>query len=166
MLLSVAWLACLITSLHKIMPIFFYFWENWPILMKSPVLKSLLYSFLCVCVLCVHIHTTHMCKYMYILSVEARGLCWESPSVVFLSLLLRQSISVQPEACDEASLASQLSLGISFQPFESGIASRPTILWLLMIQTNVFSCLHSRCFTHWAIFSVSNYALSSTCGCI
>lgn len=49
----------------------------------------------------------------------------------FLYVLLRSGISVQPET----NLASRLSLGISSQPFEAGIAGRPTILWPLMIQT-------------------------------
>lgn len=104
-----AWLAYLSTSLHKIMPIFLLLGK----LANSDEIscvKNLIVLFF-MCVLYVHIHTTHMCEYMYILSVEARGLCWESPSVAFLSLLLRQGISVQPEACDEANLASQLSLG-------------------------------------------------------
>lgn len=88
------------------------------------------------------------------------------PLLLFYLICWGKISQSNPELAGETSLASQLPVEIPPQAFEAAITGRPTFLWILVIPTNVSSCLHGKHFTHWAISSASSYVLNSTWGCI
>lgn len=135
------------------------------ILMERFVLSASFSShdFVCVCVFILLIcHCVCTCICVFYICVETGGRCWLA-FLIALHLILWYHLSLNLDLTDSARLAGQRPLGIhlSLSPQPWSIITCYH-MWVFEFGGSKFMslCLHSECFTCWAILSAPPICLS------